>query len=743
MSRVELSFASGEDSLSVNRFSVQEAISGLFTVSVWACSPNPHLDLESLVGEPAALRVPLRGEGGVARLVRGGARGWSGVCSYMEQVRAVEVLPGALAVSTYYLRIVPRLWLLTQRRSYRIYQHLAIPDIIDKLLAEWGLTPDWAIDRRAYPKLEYKVQYGESDYAFLSRLLEEAGIAFTFPDDEAGKTLALGDKLHLGAMREGPPLPYVDNTTMGAEEELVTRVRLSHDVRPGAHAIRDHDFRRPSFALFGEAPKAGAPEDRYEHYHYEPGGFLVETGKPGDTPAADDKGTARHDQLIGRERAERRLLGERMGRRSVFFETNVVDLWPGMRFSIDNHPHAELGQALLVIELSLEGSPDSEWHIAGHAVFCDVPYRPPLRTPKPKISGVQSATVVGPKGQEIHTDEFGRVRVQFPWDREGKHDDSSSCWIRVSQGWAGTGYGMMVIPRISHEVLVGFLNGDPDQPIIVGRVFNATERVPYRLPEHKTRSTWKSDSSPGSGGFNEIMFEDLKGKELVYVQAQKNLRKLVKNDETITVGNNRQKLVVMNETETTGANRTEATGANRTEITGANRTTIIGGNSGKLVRGDEVEKTDGNVTIYVGQDQDIVVKQVKRERVEGDSHLRVNGKRNQKICGTQSLIVGGDRHETVGRHHALNVGQQIHLKAGSALVIEAAQDLTLKGPGGFIRIDASGITIKGTLVKINSGGSPGSGSGASPEAPEEAVEAAVKEPARPEPDNVAVTGLAQ
>ncbi|XXX80122.1 type VI secretion system tip protein TssI/VgrG [Sorangium sp. So ce134] len=739
MSRLELSFASGEQSLSVKRFSVQEAISGLFTVSVWAHSPSPHLDLECLVGEPAALRL----DGAAELLAYGGVRVWSGVCSYMEQVQAVEALPGAPAVSTYYLRIVPRLWLLTQRRNYRIYQHVAIPDIVDKLLAEWSLSPSWNIDRGTYPKLEYKVQYGESDYAFLSRLLEEAGIAFTLPDDEAGRTVALGDKLHLGAMRAGLPLQYVDNPTLAVDRELVTHVRLSHEVRPGAHTIRDHDFRRPAFPLFGEAPKSPAPEDRYEQYHYEPGGFLVETGKPGDMPVADDKGTARYDQPFGHGRAERRLLGERVGRQAVYFETNVVDLWPGMRFLIDNHPQAALGRALLVSEFSLEGSPDGEWHLSGHAVFCDVPYRPPQRTPKPKISGLQSATVVGPNKQEIHTDEFGRVRVQFPWDREGKHDDASSCWIRVSQGWAGTGYGMIAIPRIGHEVLVGFLNGDPDQPIIVGRVFNATQRVPYKLPEHKTRSTWKSDSSPGSNGFNEIMFEDLKGKELMYVQAQKNLRKLVKNDETITIGNNRQKLVVMNETETTGANRTVTTGANRTEITGANRTQITGGNSEKLVRGDEVEKTDGNLTLYVGQDQDIVVRQVKRERVDGDSHLRVKGKRNQKVDGNQSLIVGGDRHETVGSSYALNVGQEIHLKAGSALVIEAAQDLTIKGPGGFIRIDAGGITIKGTLVRINSGGSAGSGSGASPEAPEDAVEAVVDEPARPAPDNVALTGLAQ
>ncbi len=230
-------------------------------------------------------------------------------------------------------------------------------------------------------------------------------------------------------------------------------------------------------------------------------------------------------------------------------------------------------------------------------MFTDVPYRPPLKTAKARVNNVQSATVVGPPGQEIWPDEFGRVRVQFPWDREGTFDDHSSCWIRVSQGWAGTGYGMMVIPRIGQEVLIGFLEGDPDDPVVVGRVFNATQVVPYTLPDHKTRSTWKSNSSMGGGGFNEIMFEDLKQQELVWMQAQKNLRKLVKNDETITVGHDRQKFVVGNETETTGSNRVEVTGTNRTEVTLLDRTMFVGAASLKMVRGDELEKTAGSMQI--------------------------------------------------------------------------------------------------------------------------------------------------
>ncbi|MDI1476389.1 type VI secretion system tip protein TssI/VgrG [Polyangium sp. y55x31] len=691
---LELTFACGESSLSVRRFSVHESVSGLFTVSVWARSESPSIDLEAIIGQPASLRVV---SGWLfARL--GGARLWTGIVSSIEQVQAVQPASGAKELSTYSLRIVPDLWMLTQRRNYRIFQHLSIPDIVDELLDDWGIEKVWEIDRGKYPKLEYKAQYGESDFAFFSRLLEEAGIGFTFPDDDAkGSKLTLSDKLESNTPRPGGALPYVDNPNQEAEKEFVSGIRLSYGVRPGAHTIRDYDFRNPSFELFGEAPKAKGQEAKYEQYHYEPGAFLVEGGKGGGTPAADDKGVARYDQGFGKGRATRMLGGTRVDRRVVSFDTNTIDLWPGQVFSIDRHPHADITEStkLLVTEFSVEGTPEGEWSMSGQAVFTDAPYRPPQRTPKPRVEGVQSARVVGPKGQEIHTDEFGRVRVQFPWDREGKNDDNSSCWIRVSQGWAGTGYGMIVIPRIGQEVMVGFLEGDPDQPIIVGRVYNAKQAVPYKLPEHKTRSTWKSDSSLGSDGFNEIMFEDLKGQELVYEQAQKNRRRLVKNDETITIGRDRQ----------------------------------------KLVKNDEYEKTLGFLKVYVGKDQDIVVKQNKRERIEGDSHLRVYGKRNQRIEGKQSLTVKGDRHELVGKNYAIGVNEEIHVAAGTAIVIEAGKDLTIKGPGGFVRIDQSGVTIRGRQVRINSGGSPGSGKGSSPDEPEEAIEAEV--------DDVSVTLIGQ
>lgn len=725
----ELTFQSGEASLSVRSFKIEEAVSKPFTVVVMARSPN-QIDLETLVGQAASLRL----QTSVAH-VNNTDRNWTGICNHIEQVQAEPT-----GLSTYELHIVPTLWLLTQRRGYRIFQHLNIPDILDKVLTEWSVDRTWNVDRSRYPKLEYKAQYGETDYAFLSRLAEEAGLAFTLPDSGGnGSKLTFGDALHSATART-PSLRWVDNPNESAEREFVTELRLAYEVRPGAYSIRDYDFRRPAYTFTGTATPAATPEDRYEQYHYQPGAFRTEGGKGGDTPVADDQSITRHDETYGKALAERGLAGDRAGSRSVSFRTNVLDLAPGAVFDLDQYPHADLNsnQTLLVTGQSIEGAIGSEWTVRGRAVFAATAYAPPLVTPKPVVDGVQSAVVVGPAGKEIHTDEFGRVRVQFPWDREGKKDEHSLCWIRVSQGWAGTGFGLINLPRVGQEVLVGFLEGDPDQPIVVGRVFNATNPVPYPLPQHQTRSTWKSQSSPGGSGFNEIMFEDLSGSELVWVQAEKDLRKLVKNDETITVGNNRQKLVKANETETVRENRTEVTNVNRTEVTRGERTTVVGSHRLDLVKGDAIEQIDKDSVLYVGADQHILVNGVKREAVGKDSHLLVKGNRNEQVGGTYGLSAGS--HQISCGSQAVGAGGIIHMKAGAMIVLEAP-DITIKAPGGFIRLDSSGVTIVGTEVLINSGGAAGVGPGGGGGHPEKPKEAKVDMPPVPEPDDVSQTKL--
>ncbi|MBL8741399.1 MAG: type VI secretion system tip protein VgrG, partial [Myxococcales bacterium] len=383
MSEMHLQLDSGER-LSVRRFEVEESASSLFCASVWARSESPTIDLDALVGRGASLRVVH----GTRFVAGGGTRTWVGVCSHAEQAQAETT-----GLSTYHLRIVPRLYLLTQRTNYRVYQHMSIPDIVQSVLADARVPHRWRVAREGYPKLELKVQYGESDFAFVSRLLEEAGISFVFTDwDGQGSELTLDDALP--SREERPLLPYADNPNQAAEREFVTRVRLSHEVRPGAFVLRDFDFRRPSYPLFAEAPRVAGAEAAYERYHYQPGSFLIEQASGGDTPVADDQGAARHVESYGNQRATRALAATRVGRRSVTFDTNALDLCPGSVVRIGLHPHQELSEdaRLLVLESRIQGSHDGEWLSSARAVFAAEAYAPLLRTRKPVVSGVQSAT---------------------------------------------------------------------------------------------------------------------------------------------------------------------------------------------------------------------------------------------------------------------------------------------------------------------------------------------------------------
>lgn len=544
MAILELSFSSGESSLSVRRFSVQESLSGMFTASIEARSPNEDIDLESIVGKPALFRVV----SGVA-WAHLDTRVWTGVVSEMELTR---VEPSGL--STYELTIVPQMWLMTQRTNYRMFQHQSVPEIARKMLDEWRVRFEPRIEEARYPRLELRTQYGESDFAFVTRLLEEAGITFYFEDDVVeGSKLVLSDAPHKNEARGGGPIRFVDDPTLAkaAEHEYVTEVRVGNRVRPGKLTIRDFDFRRPGFALFGEAQVEQGADPKLEEYRYLPGAFLHEAARTGETPAADDRGALRHHQLSGHQLAARRLEGHRSSKRVVHFRTNAMDLSPGTVFSMTGHARKDLAldKELLVSSLSIEGEVDKEWTMRGTAAYAELPFRPLLATKKPKIFGVQSAVVVGPANEPVHTDEYGRVRVQFHWDREGKLDERSSVWIRVSQAWAGAGYGMINLPRVGNEVLVAFIEGDPDNPIIVGRVFNGAQQVPYKLPEANLMSAWKSDSNS-----NIILYIDIPGMEYFMEQAEKDRLGVVKNDQTDIIGNSKSAAIRADQGAVVGGN---------------------------------------------------------------------------------------------------------------------------------------------------------------------------------------------
>ncbi|MEO7330943.1 MAG: type VI secretion system tip protein TssI/VgrG [Minicystis sp.] len=608
MSSPELRFASGQDALSVRHFSVKEGLSALFEVSVVAVSPLDDLDFEAFVGHAAGFTIHTGGAGRSC--------GWTGVCNHFEQRAAEET-----GLSTYLVRIVPALWLATQRHDCRIFQHHAVPAIVRAVLAGHHLTAELRLDLDRYPEQEYRVQYAESDFAFISRLMEEAGISYRFSfHPEEGSKLVLSDTPHRRKPRPGGPIVYLDRLDPAAHAPCITQVSAGREIRPGAVAIRDFDFRRRNdHPLGAEAQGEAGVEARLEHYRYQPGAFVIE-----------GKGHHAHaDAKEGKALAERSLEAERSRAEIIGYRTNLVDLAPGTVFSIGGHPRARIAapHELLAIDLTVEGSFGEPLTIAGRAVPAAAPYRPARVTHKPRIAGVQSAIVIGPEGEAIHTDEHGRVRVRFHWDRAGKHDDARSCWIRVSQGWAGSGFGMMVLPRVGQEVLVGFFEGDPDQPVVVGRVYNAQNPTPYALPEHKTRSGWRSESTPSSGeaAYNEIFFEDARGKELLSIHAQRDLHKVVKEseiertgaDRTITVGRDRSTTVGGSDSTTVGAHHAVHVAGSATGLTMRDRHIVFTtGEASVTFDGGHLSlEAQGNVTI-VAHDGDVVI--------QGGPNVKIN-----------------------------------------------------------------------------------------------------------------------
>ena len=642
-------------------------------MSVVARSEVHDLDLDHFIGKGAAL---VCGSGVPSEALKG-SRTWHGVASHMEQV-SIE----ADGLSTYYLRIVPDLWRTTLRKNARVFQGKSIPEIVNVVLAEWNIKLELQLNEE-HEKHEYKVQYDETDYAFISRLLEEAGISFYFQHGEvatgdkvdvkepltpvAPSRLVSSDTPHKREHRAGGPIGYHDEPSHAGQKEFVSKVRIAHKMKPGKVTVRDFDFRtRPDYQLLAEARQTATEEDRYEHFHYHPGSFMHVGKMGGETPVADDRGAARADEKHAKTNAQKMLDGERNDRRRVTFTTNVIDLSPGIVTSMAEHPRPDLAEdnTLLITDTTLEGSHGSDWNISCGAAFTSQTWRPQRATPKPKVYGVQSAIVVGPQGEEIHTDEFGRVRVQFHWDRQGKFDELSSCWIRVSQSWAGSSYGMMSIPRVGQEVLVEFFEGDPDRPVITGRVYNNTTRVPYKLPDDKTKTGWKTSSSPGADGFSELMFDDKKGKELVFFQAQKDLSSIIKDSESRVVGKNRATNV--------GADDALTIGANMRIDVAQDRAMTVGGSESIEVLGSRATAVAVSETVQVGESYALALG-AETGRVIQDGKMTVtNGKASIVISGSDIFFdAAGDVTISAGGKLTLS-GKEVSADASPMVMLNCA-----------------------------------------------------------------------
>ncbi|EYF05390.1 type VI secretion system Vgr family protein [Chondromyces apiculatus] len=609
---VEMKVASG-DMLDVRHFQVSERLSSLFEVQLRAVSDNPDIDFEAVIGQTMSFSANAQQQ-----------RAWSGICSDLRQVASEEQ-----GLSTYELTLVPRLWLLTQRRNHRMFQHKSEIDIVLQILGEWKITPTLRLTG-VYRKRKYRVQYGESDFTFISRMLEDAGVSFYF-DNSGESVLVLDDGPQGNTLRK--PIAFRDHPT-DADIEHVTKVNVGRRLRPGKYTVRDHDYRRPaSYPLVATAAGNGPIEDQLERFHYVPGAFLFESSRSESTPNADDKGKYRAEESEGEALAQRRLDAKRAITREIDFETNTIDLAPGTVVSFFDHPKSELGadKRLLILESRFSGEVPDLWRYTSTAVSADAQYRPALQTPKPTTRGVESATVVGPAGEEIHVDEFGRVRVHFHWDRESQMNDDSSCWIHVSQPWGGSGFGGTNLPRIGQEVIVDFLGGDPDRPIITGRVYTNLEKTPYKLPDNKTQSGWKSNSTQNTGGYNEIMFEDQAGRELLRMQAEKDLNKLVKNDEQRNIGNDRTTSIGHNEDKTIGNDLMKQVMNNAREMVGMNRSRAVGANENVDIGGSQKIQVAEKIEIICGKsklemDKNGVIKLTGSDiTIAATGHVQVTG----------------------------------------------------------------------------------------------------------------------
>jgi type VI secretion system secreted protein VgrG len=719
--------------LAVLGFTVEESLSSLYQAEI---DLVPGVDIvvdgAALLGQDALLTVML-GDGS--------ARFFHGIIGH---VRCWDEGSGAERKRCR-VRVVPKLWIQRHVRRSRIFQEMSTPDIVKKILGEAGVEFRLALSG-SYAKREYCVQYRESNLDFISRLLEEEGIFYFFEHEQGAHTLVLGDSASAHEPVMGDPrLVFRSRSQMVAETEAVDEFAQRLEVQPGAVTLRDYNFLRPTGDMNADS-KADGPDAALEVYDY-PGRY-------------EEVGTGRSLSKIRLE--ELRARAETAAGASVSRR-----LTPGYTFELAEHPTGSYDGEYLVLSVTHRGSQpevlagtqargEDERHESYRNQFTclrkEVPFRPERKTSRPWLPGPQTAVVVGPAGEEIHTDEHGRIKVQFHWDREGKGDDKSSCWIRVSQAWAGPGWGALYLPRIGQEVVVEFLEGDPDRPLVTGSVYNGHHPPPLDLPGEKTKSTLRSNSSPGGGGFNELRFEDAAGEEEVFFHAQKDFNIVVENDKSQQVGGNEKLLVEKDRTKEVRGNQSLEVKKNDSSVIGGNQTLDVTQNRTTTVGGNHTESIGGMQSITVGGSQSVTVALasaetiglgkaltvggayavtvggamnemvggLKSEQVGGAKVELVGAKKSETVKGNRTLSVGGDYTETVKKKrnlkvdqdHLLNVGgkyqvltKESYAIQGKELVLAAEDSFTLQVGSATIQVKKDGkVVIKGGKIEVTASG---------------------------------------
>ncbi len=623
----------GDDALLLDSFTGDERVSTPYRFVVQLLSENPNIDMKGLLTKPAVLSIKLDDE--TERHIHG----------LFNRFALLEY--GADGMAAYQAELVPWLWFLTMYSNCRIFQNKSVPDIVEQIFKDRGFTDYQLKLQGTYQPREYCVQYRETDFNFVSRLMEDEGIFYFFEQTVDKHTLVLADdKAAFKSCPHKAKARYSPSLGGRLDEDTVFTVEQENRVNTGTTSLTDYDFEKPSTSLYATLSSS----EPAEYYDY-----------PGKYSTKSD----------GDRYAKIRLEEREVDLVTVRGKSNCMGLECGYKFTLAEHYRDAANQDYTVLALRHRGKNSS--YRAGvpqpfdyandfEAIPNSVSFRPPRLARKPVIASTQTAVVVGKSGEEIWTDKYGRVTVQFYWDREGKADEKSSCWIRVAQGWAGNQWGSIYIPRIGHEVAVSFLEGDPDRPLITGSVYNAGQMPPYTLPDEQTKSTVKSYSSKGGGGFNEIRFEDKKGSEQVFIHSQKDIDIRIEND--------------------------------RKE--------------------------------WIGEDRHLIVTRDKLEQVQRDSHVTIDGKAAIKITGSNSLAVTGDVIEQFSGNHSSQVTQNLYLKAMQVVIeAEVGLTLKVGSNFITIDMSGVAISGT-PLVQINSAGAALSGSPGSlvsPTAPAQADQA--------------------
>ncbi len=649
----------GEDKLLLTSFAGSEAISRLFNFRLKMLSGDAAIDFTQIVGQNVTVSLTQSDDS---------ARYFNGIVSQFASLG----VDGDM--TRYEMEVVPSVWLLTRNADCHIFHNKTVQEVIEAVFSNRGVSNYSFSLTGTYSPMEYCVQYRETDFNFISRLMEQFGIFYFFEHENGQHTMKIADSSSAHAPCPGDSTALYNLGLGGLDAgDVVNTWSVRQEYRTGKYSLTDYNFKTPSTSLVSSEPTivSVGGNSAYELFDY-PGDFLTQSDGTATTKLRMQEEEAAHLVVRG--------TGVCRG-----FAT-------GYKFDLQDHPTASMNGSYILTEIqhlaSVGGTYRSdeapgEDSYANHftCISANIPFRPVRTTPKPFVQGPQTAVVVGKSqdqdsadddsaggdGEEIWVDKYGRVMVLFPWDRNGY----CSCWVRVSQNWAGQGWGGVNIPRVGQEVIVDFLEGDPDRPIITGRVYNASQTVPYTLPDYGTRTTFKTHSTTGGGDddYNELRFEDKTGSEQVFIRGQFDYDTRIKHDTREWVGNNRSLIVTQ----------------------------------------DQMEKVSGDLHAQVTGNQN--------EKISGDWNSHVVGNFNHQSEQTISIQAGQNLYEKSGQNFAHQAGQMIHLNAGMTVVIEAGTELCLKVGGNFIDINPAGVTIVGTMVMINSGGSAGSGCGSSPTSP--------------------------